>query len=181
VLVTVLAVAAAVFLVVRLPGRATEAADKAAASALPSPASDGSQGGPGDTPGRRPPPPSRPRPITGTPGAPRAVPPADIGRADAGRPVQLHTGAGQPPAGQSPAGQSAAAQQVLALITKARAKAGLPAYTISSGLDASASPAHLGDGRGCGLSQPSARASRTWAPGSPRPGCTGPRAGEKHR
>jgi uncharacterized protein YkwD len=151
VLITVLAVAAAVFLVVRLPGRATEAADKAAASALPSPASAGVKAVP-VTP--------RPSPSTAQPARahhrharrPRAVPPATSAAPTPAAPASSAPAAGQPPAGQSPAGQSAAAQQVLALINQARAQAGLPAYTISSGLDTSAARHTSVMAGGCGLS-----------------------------
>jgi uncharacterized protein YkwD len=151
VLITVLAVAAAVFLVVRLPGRATEAADKAAASALPSPASEGVKAVP-VTP--------RPSPSAAQPAQahhrharrPRAVPPATSAAPTPAAPASSTPAAGQPPAGQSPAGQSAAAQQVLALINQARAQAGLPAYTISSGLDTSAARHTSVMAGGCGLS-----------------------------
>jgi uncharacterized protein YkwD len=151
VLVTVLAVAAAVFLVVRLPGRATEAADKGAASALPSPASEGVTAVP-VTP--------RPSPSTAQPAQahhrharrPRAVPPATSAAPTPAARASSTPAAGQPPAGQSPAGQSAAAQQVLALINQARAQAGLPAYTISSGLDTSAARHTSVMAGGCGLS-----------------------------
>jgi uncharacterized protein YkwD len=49
-------------------------------------------------------------------------------------------------------GPSTAAGQVLALINQARAQAGLPAYTISSGLDTSASRHTAVMAGGCGLS-----------------------------
>ena len=58
------------------------------------------------------------------------------------------------PAGTAPppAGSSTAAGQVLALINQARAQAGLPAYTISSGLDTSAGRHNAVMAGGCGLS-----------------------------
>jgi uncharacterized protein YkwD len=147
VLITALAVAAAVFLVVRLPGRASETADKAAAqplavSASPAPASaspsvtPGRDGSPSASPSTRPRRhPRRPRPA-GPPATSAAPAPASSASA----------------AGQSPAGQSAEAQQVLALINQARAQAGLPAYTISSGLDTSAARHTSVMAGGCGLS-----------------------------
>ena len=133
VLVTLLAVAGAITLAVRLPGRASEMAAGAALRQRgaarpvagerrspdsrrpgPAPASPGRQTGP-DHPRPRRPPSSHAAPAT--PGAaprrrrrtPRRRPPSP------------------PPA-----------QQVLALINQARAQAGLPAYTVSSGLDTSA-------------------------------------------
>ena len=51
-----------------------------------------------------------------------------------------------------PAGLSAAAQQVLALINQARAQAGLAAYTVSPGLDTSAARHTDVMAAGCGLS-----------------------------
>ena len=150
VLITVVAVAAAVFLVVRLPGRASETADQAAArplaaSASPAPASAspgatrGRGGSPSASPGPRPRrhhKPPRPAAPSPTPAAPTPAAPASSA----------------PAAGQSPAGQSAAAQQVLALINQARAQAGLPAYTISAGLDTSAARHTSVMAGGCGLS-----------------------------
>jgi uncharacterized protein YkwD len=146
VLLTVLAVAAAVVLVVRLPGRATETASKSAAqplaaSATPAPAT------PSVTPTRgakrakvrhrhrrahRVTPTTRAASPSMTAAAPTTAPPAR-------------------PAAPAP-GQSAAVQQVLALINQARAQAGLPAYTISSGLDTSAGRHTAVMAGGCGLS-----------------------------
>jgi uncharacterized protein YkwD len=80
------------------------------------------------------------------------VPPATSAAPTPAAPASSTPAAGQPPAGQSPAGQSAAAQQVLALINQARAQAGLPAYTISSGLDTSAARHTSVMAGGCGLS-----------------------------
>ena len=150
VLITALAVAAAVFLVVRLPGRASETADKAAAqplaaSASPAPASASPSatpdrgGSPSASPSTRPRRhPKRPRPT---------APPAT-----SAAPTPAAPASSAPAAGQSPAGQSAADQQVLALINQARAQAGLPAYTISSGLDTSAARHTSVMAGGCGLS-----------------------------
>ena len=148
VLITALAVAAAVFLVVRLPGRASETADKAAAQPLAASASPArSSASPSATPGRGGSPsaspstrprrhPKRPRP---------AAPPAT-----SAAPTPAGPASSAPAA--SPAGQSAADQQVLALINQARAQAGLPAYTISSGLDTSAARHTSVMAGGCGLS-----------------------------
>ncbi len=152
VLITVLAVAAAVFLAVRLPGRAGETADKAAASALPSPASEGVKAVP-----------VTPRPSPSTAQATQAhhrhrespSPAATARGVSPGMtpaPASTTPAAGQSPAGPSPAGQSAAGQQVLALINQARAQAGLSAYTISSGLDTSAARHTSVMAGGCGLS-----------------------------
>jgi uncharacterized protein YkwD len=49
-------------------------------------------------------------------------------------------------------GSSYAVQQVLAVINQARAQAGLPAYTLTSGLDASAGAHNAVMMGGCGLS-----------------------------
>jgi uncharacterized protein YkwD len=61
------------------------------------------------------------------------------------------TAASTPSSGQS-ASLDAAAQQVLALINKARAQAGLPAYTVSAGLNTSAGRHNAVMAAGCGLS-----------------------------
>ena len=58
-----------------------------------------------------------------------------------------------PSASAPPPGRSlTAARQVLALINQARAQAGLPAYTLSSGLDQSAGAHNARMAAGCGLS-----------------------------
>jgi uncharacterized protein YkwD len=62
---------------------------------------------------------------------------------------------GQPPASAPPPSSqpsAAADSQVLALINQARAQAGLPAYTLSAGLDSSASAHNDRMAGGCGLS-----------------------------
>jgi uncharacterized protein YkwD len=145
VLVTVLAVAGAITLVIRLPGRAGEMADAgASASASPAAASARATGAPSaatgtaaprhhhasprparDMPSRRPASPSRPAAAPAT-SAPASTP--------------------------SQASQTAAVQQVLALINQARSQAGLPAYTITSGLDTSAARHTTVMAGGCGLS-----------------------------
>jgi uncharacterized protein YkwD len=56
------------------------------------------------------------------------------------------------PGGTSGAAGSAAAGQVLALINQARAAAGLPALTVTAGLDASSSAHNSLMAGGCGLS-----------------------------
>jgi uncharacterized protein YkwD len=82
-------------------------------------------------------------------------------RSPSPRPTVPATGAGgtQASAASSPAsGSTAAAQggaaaaQVLTLINRARAAAGLPALTVTSGLDASSSAHNLRMAGGCGLS-----------------------------
>ncbi len=168
VLVTLLTVAGAIVLVVRLPGRAGEMADKAAAqplavSASPAPASPGTRpsraaASPTVRRHRKP----SPRMTATTPGpAPSPSPSATTAR---------------PGTAPAPAGSSTAAGQVLALINQARAQAGLPAYTISSGLDTSAGRHNAVMAGGCGLShqcpgEPDLGARR------PRPGWLGPRPG----
>jgi len=145
VLVTLLTVAGAIVLVVRLPGRAGEMAGKAAAqplavSASPAPAS----------------PSTRPSRAATSPAARRHRKPSP--RMTATTPVpspSLSPPATTAPPGTAPpppAGSSAAAGQVLALINQARAQAGLPAYTISSGLDTSAGRHNAVMAGGCGLS-----------------------------
>ena len=141
VLVTLLAVAGAIVLVVRLPGRAGEMAGQAAAQPLavstpPAPVS----------PSARP-----PRRIT----APRARRPrraAPTMAATTTPPSVSSAPAAPAPATAPPASSPTAAGQVLALINQARAQAGLPAYTISAGLDTSAGRHNALMAGGCGLS-----------------------------
>ena len=66
------------------------------------------------------------------------------------RPTPTSTGMGGGDTGSS--GQQTPAEQVLALINRARAQAGLPAYTISSGLVTSATKHNQTMAGGCGLS-----------------------------
>jgi uncharacterized protein YkwD len=78
-------------------------------------------------------------------------------RSPSPRPTVPATGAGSsqtsaPAPGGTAAAQGAAAAQVLALINQARAAAGLPALTVTSGLDASSSAHNLRMAGGCGLS-----------------------------
>jgi uncharacterized protein YkwD len=56
------------------------------------------------------------------------------------------------PAASASQGPSAAVQQVLALVNSARAQAGLPAYTLTEGLDTSAARHNALMAGGCGLS-----------------------------
>jgi uncharacterized protein YkwD len=56
------------------------------------------------------------------------------------------------PGGSSGTQDSSAAAQVLALVNQARSAAGLPALTVTSGLDASSSAHNLKMAAGCGLS-----------------------------
>jgi uncharacterized protein YkwD len=146
VLLTVLAVAAAAVLVVRLPGRATETADKnaaqpLAASATPAPATPSVTPAHGAKPDKVR---HRHRRTPRMPPTARAASPSMTGAAPTTAPAAR-------PAALAP-GQPAAVQRVLALINQARAQAGLPAYTISSGLDTSAGRHTAVMAGGCGLS-----------------------------
>ena len=149
VLITVLAVAAAVVLIVRLPGRATELAGKAAARPLSVSASPAPSGAPSATPSvtRRAKPARAHRRHRSSPS-----PAATTGGASPGMTAAAPTGG--PPASTAPpaSGTSAATGQVLALINQARSQAGLPAYTIRSGLDTSAARHTSVMAGGCGLS-----------------------------
>jgi uncharacterized protein YkwD len=144
VLVTLLAVAGAVTLVIRLPGRAGEMADAGASASAPPPAAATARAtaAPSTSPSTPTPSPrhhrAKPRPAPSTPSPSPASPSA--------RPTKTR------PASTPSAGLSAAAQQVLALINQARAQAGLPAYTVSSGLDTSAARHTAVMAAGCGLS-----------------------------
>jgi uncharacterized protein YkwD len=143
-LFAVVSVAAAVFLVVHLPGRASQAADTAAAS-HPAPAGNGPQ--PLATSYHR---------AATAPAVPSATARArhHVKPTSPARP--RHTSAAAAPTSAPPVsgsgGLPAPAQQVLALINQARAQAGLPAYTISSGLDTSAARHNAVMEGGCGLS-----------------------------
>ena len=146
VLVTVLTVAGAIVLVIQLPGRAGDVAGKAAAqplaaSASPAPASASARPSRGTAPPR-----SRhhrkPSPrMTAATAAPSPSPASPSA-----------TAAGPAASAPLPAGSPAAAGRVLAVINQARAQAGLPAYTISSGLDTSADRHNAVMAGGCGLS-----------------------------
>jgi uncharacterized protein YkwD len=150
VLVTVLAVAGAMVLVIRLPGRATEMTSASGASRGPAPAMAAARLARGVTaaPSRR--------------GAPSSKAPATTAAPTASAPATATPGGTAPgstapgstaPASTAPvAGESTATEQVLALINQARAQAGLPAYTISSGLDTSAARHTAVMAGGCGLS-----------------------------
>ncbi len=152
VLVTVLAVAGAIVLVVRLPGHAGALADAGASASAPAPSADGASASAltSATPTASASRPAhrrhraRPRPPRTTPSRSPAAP----GTAPAST-----APARRPPASTAPApGLPAAAQQVLALINQARSEAGLPAYTLSSGLDTSAARHTAVMAAGCGLS-----------------------------
>jgi uncharacterized protein YkwD len=145
VLVTVLAVAGAITLAVRLPGHAGALADAGASASAPPPAaasarataapSTSASASPSTRRHRH----ARPRPARSTP-SPSPMP-ANTAPAKAA------------PASMAPApGLSAAAQQVLALINQARSQAGLAAYTVSPGLDTSAARHTSVMAAGCGLS-----------------------------
>ena len=72
---------------------------------------------------------------------------------DRGRRAAGGSQASAPASGSTAAAQGgAAAAQVLTLINQARAAAGLPALTVTSGLDASSSAHNLRMAGGCGLS-----------------------------
>ena len=150
VLVTVLAVAGAMVLVIRLPGRATEMTSASGASRGPAPAMAAARLARGVTaaPSRRGAPSSK---------APSSKAPATTAAPTASAPATATPGGTAPgstaPASTAPvAGESTATEQVLALINQARAQAGLPAYTISSGLDTSAARHTAVMAGGCGLS-----------------------------
>jgi uncharacterized protein YkwD len=88
-------------------------------------------------------PPSRARPTTSvSSSSPSPRPAATTTAAASARPAAPATAAGS----------ATAAGQVLALINQARSAAGLPALTITSGLDASSSAHNLRMAGGCGLS-----------------------------
>ncbi len=150
VLVTVLAVAGTMVLVIRLPGRATEMTSASGASRGPAPAMAAARLARGVTaaPSRRGAPSSK---------APSSKAPATTAAPTASAPATATPGGTAPgstaPGGTAPvAGESTATEQVLALINQARAQAGLPAYTISSGLDTSAARHTAVMAGGCGLS-----------------------------
>jgi uncharacterized protein YkwD len=147
VLVTLLTVAGAIVLVIRLPGRAGEMADKAAAQSLaviasPAPVS----------------PSARPSRAVTSPTVRRHRKPSPSMAATSAAPSPSPSATTAPPGtappgtAPPPAGSSTAAGRVLAVINQARAQAGLPAYTISSGLDTSAGRHNAVMAGGCGLS-----------------------------
>jgi uncharacterized protein YkwD len=85
----------------------------------------------------------------GSPAPPTAT------RATSAAPAPSHSAAptpAEPPAAPAGSQQGVPAGQVLAVINQARAEAGLPAYTISSGLDLSATRHNTVMASGCGLS-----------------------------
>ena len=150
VLVTVLAVAGAVTLAVRLPGHAGALADAGASASAPPPAAASAR-------------------VTAAPSTSASASPATHWHHHArSRPARstptpsptpahtapAHTAPAQAaPASMAPApGLSAAAQQVLARINQARSQAGLAAYTVSAGLDTSAARHTAVMAGGCGLS-----------------------------
>jgi uncharacterized protein YkwD len=142
VLVTVLAVAGAIVLVIRLPGRTSDMTSASSASRVP--ASTSASPTPGPPRGVRPTAPPRAAPSSTSP-ATKAAPPASA-------PTTAAPARTAPASTAPAAGPSTAAEQVLALINGARAHAGLPAYTISAGLDTSAARHTAVMAGGCGLS-----------------------------
>ena len=94
---------------------------------------------------------------TGSPASPTASPGPSASpsatRVPSAAPPASHPAApAAPPAGPAGGQQGVPAGQVLAVINQARAAAGLPAYTISSGLDLSAARHNTVMASGCGLS-----------------------------
>jgi uncharacterized protein YkwD len=86
-------------------------------------------------------------PPTPTPSSPAPSGPAQPSPAPTPTPTQS-----SPPPSPAPAPQGDAAAQVLALINQARAQAGLPAYSLSSGLGTSSARHNAVMAGGCGLS-----------------------------
>ena len=82
-----------------------------------------------------------------TPSSPAPSSPAQPSPAPTPAPTQS-----SPPPSPAPAPQGDAAAQVLALINQARAQAGLPAYSLSSGLGTSSARHNAVMAGGCGLS-----------------------------
>jgi uncharacterized protein YkwD len=113
---------------------------------------------------------------------------ADIQRAEAARSAR-GTASAQPAASSRPSADQGgtASLQVLALINRTRAGAGLPALTITSGLGACAAAHNLRMADGCGLShqcpgEPSLGARETaagivWTAAAENVGMGGPVAG----
>ena len=103
-----------------------------------------------------------PSPSPASPAATAASTPTASQPADPPHRARHHRRPGSPPAtavpGPSapastpPSQPSAAASQVLALINQARAQAGLPPYSLSTGLDSSAAAHNARMAAGCGLS-----------------------------
>jgi uncharacterized protein YkwD len=91
---------------------------------------------------------------TAGPGPPATTSPPAAGRSpSASAPTSpVHTtGASTPPAA-GPGSESQASEQVLSVINQARAQAGLPAYTVTAGLQQSAQRHNALMTAGCGLS-----------------------------
>jgi uncharacterized protein YkwD len=155
VLVTVLAVAGAVVLVVRLPGHAGALADAGSSASAPPPASASTAATSAPSTSTSPSTPSaRHHYASRRPARSRPAPrPASPGATPTGTGPAHTRPAKSTPASTAPApGLSAAAQQVLALINQARSQAGLAAYTVSPGLDTSAARHTAVMAAGCGLS-----------------------------
>lgn len=92
------------------------------------------------------------RPAARAHSAPSATASASPTPPASGVPSSSPAPASSAPSAVSPAQQGTPADQVLALINQARAQAGLPVLTFSSGLNQSASQHNLTMARGCGLS-----------------------------
>ncbi len=172
VLAAVIVLAGAMAVVLHLPGgaarpaadAASHAADRRAGAPAGAPADCTHPAGtsgcprPGSTPGRPTPAASRGHPAARRPGPRRAIP-RHQPTASATQPARPPAGAAAaapspaPPATAPPAARaSLAVRRVLALINQARAQTGLPAYTISTGLDTSAARHNAVMAAGCGLS-----------------------------
>jgi uncharacterized protein YkwD len=158
VLVTVLAVAGATILVVRLPGHTGALAAAGASAGASPPASAGASATAvpntstsTSTPRHHH---ASPRPARSRPARRPASPSPGPANTSPANTAPANTAPATPaPAPAAPApGLSAAAQQVLALINQARSQAGLPAYTVSPGLDTSAARHTSVMAAGCGLS-----------------------------
>src|SRR5262249_50140638 len=96
------------------------------------------------------PPAGAPRP-RGRPPASPSPPPTPSSPSSPAQPSPTPTPTQSSPPSQAPAPQGDAAAQVLALINQARAQAGLPAYSLSSGLGTSSARHHAVMAAGCGL------------------------------
>jgi uncharacterized protein YkwD len=103
---------------------------------------------------RRHPRPGSPSPSSPAPSKPVPSSPAPSSPPPSSGPPSSPPAPAPSPTSSSPAppSQSDAATQVLALINQARAQAGLPAYSVSSGLDSSSAAHNAVMAQGCGLS-----------------------------
>jgi uncharacterized protein YkwD len=133
----VAAATAAVLVITHQPDRAAQAADAATSYHQPTAAART---------------PAQATPAAHTPATRRAHQHTSTHRAVAPASHPPATTAPPTPSSAPAATLDAAAQQVLALINKARAQAGLPGYTVLAGLDTSAARHNAVMAGGCGLS-----------------------------